>query len=211
MSDRTASHESLQSAELDALPCSGDRSTAAFQDLAIREIPTLYSLARRLVQDGAEDLVQETLLHGCRSFAMLKDDSAGGRWLKSIMVNLFRDQLRKRGRSVEELPVDEIEEFSLYQTLIEEDPLPYSDALHLDFLQAFAREDVREVLLRLPEIYRVTLILRHMDGFATKEIARLMQVPLGTVLARLHRGRKLFEKEMWSYAEEAGLLLRKAT
>jgi RNA polymerase sigma-70 factor, ECF subfamily len=67
---------------------------------------------------------------------------------------------------------------------------------------------VREVLLRLPELYRAPLVLRYMDGFATKEIARLLEVPLGTVLARLHRGRKRFEQELWAYAQETGLLLR---
>ncbi|MGQ0848119.1 MAG: sigma-70 family RNA polymerase sigma factor [Actinomycetota bacterium] len=194
---------------LDCFP-DGARTSEAFQHLAIREIPALYSLARRLVRDNAEDLVQETLLNGYRSFGTLKEAAAGGRWLKSIMVNLFRDQLRKRVRSVEEFPVEEIEEFSLYRALIEDDPFPYSDALHLDFLQVFAREDVREVLLHLPEIYRAALVLRYMDGFATKEIARMLKVPMGTVLARLHRARKLFEIELWIYAEEAGLLLRKA-
>lgn len=187
-----------------------DAARDAFQRLAVREIPGLYSLARRLVHDGAEDLVQETLLHGYRSFGSLKQDAAGGRWLKAIMVNIYRDRLRKLGRSIEELPVETVDDFSLYQALVEEDPLPYSDALHLDFLHAFGKEDVREVLIRLPEIYRTCLILRYMDGFATKEIARMLRIPLGTVLARLHRGRKLFEKQMWTYAEETGLLLRKA-
>jgi RNA polymerase sigma-70 factor (ECF subfamily) len=187
-----------------------DSMKDAFQRLAVREIPGLYSLARRLVQEGAEDLVQETLLHGYRAFGSLKEDAAAGRWLKVIMVNIYRDRLRKLGRSIEELPVERVEDFSLYQALVEEDPFPYSDALHLDFLHAFGKEDVREVLMGLPEIYRICLILRYMDGFATKEIARMLNIPLGTVLARLHRGRKLFEKRMWTYAEETGLLLRKA-
>jgi RNA polymerase sigma-70 factor (ECF subfamily) len=193
-----------------AYPRVADSMKDAFQRLAVREIPGLYSLARRLVHEGAEDLVQETLLHGYRSFGSLKDDAAGGRWLKVIMVNIHRDRLRKLGRSIEELPVEMVEDFSLYQALVEEDPFPYSDALHLDFLHAFGKEDVREVLMLLPEIYRVCLILRYMDGFATKEIATMLRIPLGTVLARLHRGRKLFEKQMWGYAEETGLLLRKA-
>ncbi len=154
--------------------------------------------------------MQETLLHGYRSFGSLREEAAGARWLKAIMVNVFRDQLRKLGRSVDELPMETVEDFSLYQALVEEDPLPYSDTLHLDFLHAFSREDVREVLMRLSEIYRTCLVLRYMDGFATKEIARMLGVPLGTVLARLHRGRKLFEEQMWTYADETGLLLRKA-
>jgi RNA polymerase sigma-70 factor (ECF subfamily) len=188
-----------------------DRTREAFQRLAVAELPALYSLARRLVRDGAEDLVQETLIRAYRSFETLKEDPAAGRWLKSILVNVFRDELRRRARSVEELPVDEVDGFSLYRTLIEVDPLPYSDTLHLDFLRAFGRDDVREVLLRLPELYRAPLVLRYMDGLATKEIARLLDVPLGTALARLHRGRKRFERELWAYAEETDLLLREAS
>jgi RNA polymerase sigma-70 factor (ECF subfamily) len=93
---------------------------------------------------------------------------------------------------------------------VEVDPLPYSDTLHLDFLRAFGKEDVRDVLLRLPEIYRAPLVLRYMDGFSTKEIARTLEMPLGTILARLHRGRKRFEHELWAYAEETGLLIKEA-
>jgi RNA polymerase sigma-70 factor (ECF subfamily) len=130
----------------------------------------------------------------------------GARWLQAILVNVFRDRLRKRAREVEEVAVDDIDEFSLYRTIAEEDPFPYSDTLHLDFLRAFGKEDVRAVLMRLPELYRAPLVLRYVEGFATKQIARLLDVPLGTALARLHRGRKLFEKEMWTYAEQNGLL-----
>jgi RNA polymerase sigma-70 factor (ECF subfamily) len=183
-----------------------DRTREAFQELVRSELPGLYSLARRLVRDGAEDLVQEALLQGYRGFGTLKDDAAAGRWLKTILVNVFRDQLRKRARSVEELAAGGLEEFSLYRTLIDVDPLPYSDSLHTDFLGAFGRDDLREVLLRLPDIYRAPLVLRYMDGFSTKEIARLLDAPLGTILARLHRGRNLLERALWDYAEETKLI-----
>jgi RNA polymerase sigma-70 factor (ECF subfamily) len=137
-----------------------DRTRESFQRLASAELPALYWLARRLVRDGAEDLVQETLLRAYRSYGTLRLDAAAGPWLKSILVNVHRDQLRHQARSPEELPVDQVEDFSLYQTLIEHDPLPYSDTLHHDYLRAFAKEDVREVLLRLPEIYRASLVAR---------------------------------------------------
>lgn len=184
-----------------------DRTKESFQALATSELSALYSLARRLLSDGAEDLVQEALLRAYRAYDTLQDEAAAPRWLKSILVNVFRDQLRKRARSVDETPVAEIEDFSLYRTLIDQDPFPYSDTLHHDFLQAFSPEDVREVLMRLPDIYRVPLALRYIDGFSTKEIATLLSLPLGTVLAQLHRGRKRFESEMWSYAKQTGLLL----
>jgi RNA polymerase sigma-70 factor, ECF subfamily len=179
---------------------------ADFEAMALVQLPRLYSLARRLVGDGAEDLVQESLMRAYRSFDSLSEPEAGGRWLQAILVNTFRDGLRKDARRVEEVPVDDIEDFSLYRTIADEDPLPYSDSLHLDFLLAFGREDVHEVLERMPEIYRVPLVLRYIHGFATKEVARMLNAPLGTVLARLHRGRKLFERELWTYAQEVGLL-----
>jgi RNA polymerase sigma-70 factor (ECF subfamily) len=65
---------------------------------------------------------------------------------------------------------------------------------------------VTAVLQRLPELYRIPLVLVSVDGFLTKQVARMLDVPLGTVLARLHRGRKLFEKQMWDDAAESGLL-----
>jgi RNA polymerase sigma-70 factor (ECF subfamily) len=141
-----------------------------------------------------------------RSFDSLEDPQAGLAWMQRILVNAYRDRIRKDSRTVSEVPVDEVDEFSLYRTLADEDPLPYSDSLHVDFLHSFGREDVHAVLMRLPEIYRAPLALRYMQGFSTKEIARLLDAPLGTVLARLHRGRKQFEKELWEYANEADLL-----
>jgi RNA polymerase sigma-70 factor, ECF subfamily len=182
------------------------RTKDAFQALARAQLPRLLALARRLTRDEAEDLVQEALLRGYLAYAELEADQAGGRWLQVILVNVYRDRKRKRARSAEELLVADAHDFSLYRTIVEEDPFPYSDTVHLDFLHSFTKEDVRQVLLRLPEIYRTPLVLCHMEGFATKEVARLCQAPLGTVLARLHRGRKAFEREMWTYAEEMGLL-----
>ena len=182
------------------------RTKDAFQALARAQLPRLLALARRLTRDEAEDLVQEALLRGYLAYADLEADQAGGRWLQVILVNVHRDRERKRARSAEELPVADADDFSLYRTIVEEDPFPYSDTVHLDFLHSFTKEDVRQVLLRLPDIYRTPLVLCHMEGFATKEVARLCQAPLGTILARLHRGRKAFEREMWTYAEEMGLL-----
>ena len=181
-----------------------------FERLAVEAIPRLYVIARRLAGDGAEDLVQECLMRAYRSFSTLADPQAGGGWLRKILVNAYRDRLRKEARSVQEVAVDEVDDFSLYRTIAEEDPFPYSDSVHMDFLHSFAREDVHAVLLRMPDIYRAPLVLRYMQGYATKEIARMLDAPLGTILARLHRGRKLFERELWAYARQAGLLQKGA-
>jgi RNA polymerase sigma-70 factor (ECF subfamily) len=183
-----------------------ERDRAAFQELARSELPRIYSLARRLGDPDPEDLVQDCLLRAYRSFDTLQDQEAGGSWLRTILVNVFRDRLRRRARRLQEVAMEDIGEFSLYRRVAEEDPFPYSDSLHLDFLGAFDEDDVHRVLMDLPVHYRTPLVLRYMEGFNTKEISAMLDAPLGTILARLHRGRKLFERRMWSYATSRGLL-----
>lgn len=179
---------------------------SGFRELTREQLPRLLSLARRLVGDDAEDAVQDCLLKAFQKFDQLHDPAAAPAWLTRILLNCCHDRGRATTRRPTEIGFDEVEKFSLYRKIAYEDPLPYSDSLHLDFLAEFGPEDVRRVLLRLPEIYRVPLVLVYMDGFLARELADLIDVPLGTVLARLHRGRKLFEKQMWEYADEAGLL-----
>jgi RNA polymerase sigma-70 factor, ECF subfamily len=180
------------------------------QQLAREQLPGLYALAWHLVGSDprAEDLVQETLLRACRSIDTLRDPQAAPKWLRVIMMNLWRDRLRAQGRRPHTEPVDttdECSEFSLYQTLVDEDPLPYSDTMHIDFLGSFSQHDVHHVLQRLPERYRVPLVLRYLEGFDTEEIAELLHLPLGTVYSHLHRGRQCFEQALWEYAEASGL------
>lgn len=177
-----------------------------FRLMAVAQLPRLYSIARRLAGNDAEDVVQESLLKAFRRFDQLDDESAASAWMVSILVNCCRDRGRARSRQPLEVNIDDIEEFSLYRKVAEDDPFPYSDSLHLDFLHQFGKEDVREVLAGLPDIYRIPLVLVYMDGFSAKEVAKLLERPLGTVLAQLHRGRKLFESRMWAYAVQNGLL-----
>jgi RNA polymerase sigma-70 factor (ECF subfamily) len=177
-----------------------------FRALAESQLPRLYTIARRLVGEDAEDAVQDALLKAYRAFDRLEHAAAGPAWLTSILVNGCRDRGRAKARAPEEVSFDAVEEFSLYRKIADEDPFPYSDSLHLDFLDQFGAEDVRAVLARLPDLYRIPMLLVYVDGFATKEVAALLDAPLGTVLARLHRGRKLFERELWEYAETNGLL-----
>ena len=175
-----------------------------FRALAVAQLPRLYGLAGRLVGDDAEDAVQDCLLKAYRGYGRLGDQAAGPAWLTSILVNGCRD--RARARHPAEVDLDSLDEFSLYRKIADEDPFPYSDSLHLDFLHQFGADDVRAVLACLPGHYRIPLVLTYMDGWATKEVARMLNLPLGTVLAQLHRGRKLFEKRLWEYAETHGLL-----
>jgi RNA polymerase sigma-70 factor, ECF subfamily len=178
----------------------------SFHVLVREQLPRLYSLARRLVGDEAEDAVQDCLLKAYQRFHQLQVAAAAPAWMTSILVNCCRDRGRANARRPEEVEFDELERFSLYRKIAYEDPYPYSDSLHLDFLAEFGPEDVRAVVLQLPLMYRVPLVLVYMEGYLAKEVAGMLDAPLGTVLARLHRGRKLFERQLWDYAEENGLL-----
>jgi RNA polymerase sigma-70 factor (ECF subfamily) len=186
-------------------PSATDRQEE-FRRLAREQIPRLYSLARHLIGDDAEDAVQDCLLKAFQRYEQLHDATAASGWLTSILVNCCRDRGRSRSRQPEHVDFTDVEEFSLFRTIAYEDPFPYSDTLHLDFLREFGKEDVHAVLMRLPELYRTPVVLVYMDGYLAREVAAMFGDPLGTVLARLHRGRKLFEKLLWEYAEENHLL-----
>jgi RNA polymerase sigma-70 factor, ECF subfamily len=179
----------------------------ALQRLARDELAGLYALARRLGGADPGDLVQEALLRACRSFGSLRDIQAGPKWLRTILTNVWRDVVRRDVRAPEEIAVEAEETFSLYRTLEEEDPFPYSDTLHVDFLGAFSERDIHLVLDRLPPRYRAPLVLRYIEGFSPGEVAELLDLPGGTVLSQLHRGRQRFERELWNYARESGLLV----
>jgi len=159
-----------------------------FEALARAQLPRLYSLARRLVGDRAEDLVQECLMRAYRSFGSLSAPGSGGRWMQSILVNTFRDGLRRQDRRIEEVAVDDIEGFSLYRTIADEDPFPYSDSLHLDFLRSFGREDVHEVLMRMPDLYRAPLVRaanypgHRTDGIVTPDFRGVLETDDGAVI-----------------------------
>lgn len=185
---------------------SGTDPGERFRELARRELPRLYAIATKLAGDDAEDAVQDCLLKAYQRFGQLDDPEAASAWLAAILVNCCRDRARAEARRPNEIDFDEVERFSLYRKIAAEDPFPYSDSLHLDFIGGFGPEEVRAVLAGLPELYRTPLVLVYMYDFSTKEVAGILDDPQGTILARLHRGRKLFERRMWEYAEQSGLL-----
>lgn len=183
-----------------------DVQRRSFTAVAREQLPWLYSLARRLVGESAEDAVQECLIKAYRSFDGLRDTDAAPAWFRQILLNCIRDRYRRESGLPREEPVDAVPEYSLYRRIADVDPLPYSDSVHLDFLASFEEEDVWRVLERVKPLYRVPLVLVHMEGFSTGQVARMFGVARGTVLSWLHRGRKLFERELWDYASEHDLL-----
>lgn len=180
-----------------------------FQQVAREQLPWLYVLARRLAGPRAEDVVQECLLKAYRAYDDLRNVDAAPGWFRSILVNCARDGYRREKSGLDETPVEDVTDYSLYRTIADEDPWPYSDTVHVDFLHSFSEEDVWEVLDRIKPMYRVSLVLVHMEGLEVATVARMLGSPRNTVLSWLHRGRKSFEKELWEYAEERELLREK--
>lgn len=180
-----------------------------FQQVAREQLPWLYVLARRLAGPRAEDVVQECLLKAYRAYGDLRNVDAAPGWFRSILVNCARDGYRREKSGLDETPVEDVTDYSLYRTIADEDPWPYSDTVHVDFLHSFSEEDVWEVLDRIKPMYRVSLVLVHMEGLEVAAVARMLGSPRNTVLSWLHRGRKSFEKELWEYAEERELLREK--
>jgi RNA polymerase sigma-70 factor (ECF subfamily) len=184
----------------------------SFADLAREHLDRLYGFCVRLTNhpSDAEDLVQETLLRAMRAYDGLREPSRAKGWLFAIATNVWRDLSRARGREVRTVPIDGLDadgdEFSLFQTIAIEDPFPYSDELHFDFLRLFRDEDVRAVFGSITPAFRLPLILTVVHGFSCKESAAILHIPLGTLLSRLHRGRKQLERGLWDYAVANGLV-----
>jgi len=181
-----------------------------FADLVAPHVDGLYGYCLRLCgrPPDAEDLLQETLLHGLRAQDRLRDAERVRPWLFTIATNAWRDRQRTRGREVSTvaLDTDADEEFSLFTTLAIEDPFPYSNELHLDFLRLFRDEDMQAVFASISPVHRLPLILTAIHGFSCKEAATILDVPLGTILSRLHRGRRQLERQLWDYAVQHALV-----
>lgn len=179
-----------------------------FDDVVRPHLDYLYTLALRLCGDRAtaEDLVQDALLRAFRAFPGLRNRERPRLWLTKVLTSAFHDRYRTRG----EEPLRLEEEFDLFDRITEEDPFPYSDRLHLDFLELFDDAKLLDVLQALHPDLRVSLILAYVYGYTAREIGTMMNRPLGTVLAWLHRARKQLERELWEYAKSRNLLTSQA-
>lgn len=188
----------------------GDRpidGRSTFDRCVVPHLEYLYSLALKLTgrQTDAEDLVQDTLVRAYRAIDGLRDHERSRFWLTKILYSAWHDRHRREGDTERDVSLDD-ERFSLFDTLVEEDPFPYSDRLHLDFLDLFDDARICETLQGIHAPHRTALVLAYVYGFKAREIAELTGSSTGTVLARLHRGRKQLERALWDYAKERGML-----
>jgi RNA polymerase sigma-70 factor (ECF subfamily) len=179
-----------------------------FETVALPHLQALFGYAVKLTRDGAvaEDLVQETYLKALVAFPSLRDPSRAKAWLFRILSRLAVDRYRGEGREIAAGDAEDVDRYSLYDQIWDEDPFPYSDRLHDDFLTEFRDEEVRAALQALPEVYRVPLVMLYVEELTYKELAEMMDCPIGTVMSRLHRGRKILERELWQCAKRRGLV-----
>jgi RNA polymerase sigma-70 factor (ECF subfamily) len=167
-------------------------------------IDALYRGALRMTRsrEEAEDLVQETFLRAYRFRHQFQPGTNFKAWLFKIQTNIFRSRYRKQWNAPQSL--DETEDFYLYQHLGPDTP-PGEDPA-ADVLDRLGIEEVRKAIEELPAVYRAAVLLTDVEGFSYKETADILDIPVGTVMSRLHRGRQRLQKKLYDYAKESGVV-----
>jgi RNA polymerase sigma-70 factor (ECF subfamily) len=164
-----------------------------FEDEAMPFTQDLFRIAMFLKRnrDGAEDLLQETMMQAFKSFHRYELGTNCKAWLTTIMYNTHYKQLKKDTR----LKLVEDKDELIAKTVPFEASVP----------DRITDEDVLTALEKIPQHFKEVLVLSDVEGFAYKEIAKVMELPIGTVMSRLHRGRKLLRSELTVYAREFGI------
>jgi len=171
-------------------------------------VDTLYAMAIRMTRDRAEaeDLVQETMLKAFRYIDRYEVGTNARAWLSRILTNTFYNRHRARKARPELLLTDDT--YQLEERTAATDPHPLS--LYVDEENELYRkvftDEVRYAIEQLPEHYRVVVLLADLQELAYKEISEILEIPIGTVMSRLHRGRKELRNRLKGYAREEGYL-----
>jgi RNA polymerase sigma-70 factor (ECF subfamily) len=180
---------------------------AVFADQAMQYAPQLYAAAMRMTRNkaDAEDLVQETYLKGFRSFHTFDAGTNLRAWLFRILTNTFINKYRAKQRRFDESDLGDIEDLYLYKRMGTFEDASIGRSAEESLMTMLPDDEVKQALEELPEIFRLPVILADVEGFAYKEIAEILEIPIGTVMSRLHRGRKAMQKTLHDYAVERGL------
>jgi RNA polymerase sigma-70 factor (ECF subfamily) len=183
-------------------------SQATFADQAMEHMGSLYTAALRMTRNpaDAEDLVQETYLKAYRSFGSFQEGTNLKAWLYRILTNTFINSYRAKKRRPEQTDVEDVEELYLYHRLGGLEAAAAGRSAEEDVLERFTDDEVKAALESLPDQFRLAVLLADVEGFSYKEIAEMTDVPIGTVMSRLHRGRRALQKALFDFGMSRGLV-----
>jgi RNA polymerase sigma-70 factor (ECF subfamily) len=178
-----------------------------FADLALEHMSSLYGAALRMTRNpsDAEDLVQETYLKAYRAFGTFQEGTNVKSWLYKILTNTFINSYRARRRRPVETELEEVEDLYLYRRLGGLEAAAVGRSPEDLVLDRLTDSEVKAALESLPEQFRLAVLLADVEGFSYKEIADIVGVPIGTVMSRLHRGRRALQKALHTFAGERNL------
>src|SRR5262245_1907999 len=181
---------------------------ATFAEQAMQFAPQLYAAALRLTrnQSDAEDLVQETYLKGYRSFHTFEQGSNLKAWLYRILTNTYINSYRAKQRRPDQVELDDLEDLYLYRRIGSIEQAMASRSAEDQLMDFFTDAEVKEALEALPENFRLPVLLADVEDFSYKEIAEMLDIPIGTVMSRLHRGRKAMHRRLYEFAVARGLI-----
>jgi RNA polymerase sigma-70 factor, ECF subfamily len=181
---------------------------AKFEEQAMEFMPALYTAAVRMTRNSAdaEDLVQETYLKAYRAFGSFEEGTNLKAWLYRILTNTFINTYRAARRRPEKADVEDIEDLYLYKRLNELPSPGVGRSAEDELLERITDDEVKQAIDSLPEAFRIAVLLADVEGFSYKEIADITEVPIGTVMSRIHRGRRALQKALHDYASASGLV-----
>jgi RNA polymerase sigma-70 factor (ECF subfamily) len=176
-----------------------------FEAAAVPFVDALYNTALRMTRNpqDAEDLVQETYLKAYKYYDKFEEGTNLKAWLFKILKNTFINSYRKKQQAPPKADFADIEES--FETIVRDDG-QQARTPEEELLEKVLDEDVQQAIEELPHDYRMVVLLADLEGFAYKEIADILEIPVGTVMSRLYRGRRLLEEALLKYAREHGYI-----